>query len=82
VIDHSIGCCLFCYSCLDLSVICKCLVLVWIYLYVAISFVPLVGLVKLILYHVNFVITYLTLTKKNLAYDNLYISITLLFLHM
>jgi hypothetical protein len=65
-VDHMIDHLLFYDTCLDLSVNCKYLVLVWIWSFVYMSYVPLVGLVKLILYHVNLVTaTAALVTKKN-----------------
>jgi hypothetical protein len=52
---------MFYHACLDLSVNCKYLVSMWLWLYACWSYDPPLGLVKLILYHVNFV----TIHKPN-----------------
>jgi hypothetical protein len=64
-IDRSKGCMLFCHACFDISVIYKYLVSIWIWLYASISFIPLVGSPKLILYHVNFIIHVIVVVNLN-----------------
>jgi hypothetical protein len=54
-VDLMIGCLLIYQTCYELFVNYNFLVLVWIWLLVCLSYDPLLCLVKLILYHVNFV---------------------------
>jgi hypothetical protein len=54
-IDLMIGCMLLIHACLYPFVNCQYLVLALIWLYAYLSYVPRFGLVKLIVYHVNFV---------------------------
>jgi hypothetical protein len=56
-----IGCLLIYQTCHELFVNYNFLFLVWIWLHVCLSYDPCLGLVKLILYHVNFV----TIQKPN-----------------
>jgi hypothetical protein len=61
-IGHMMRFLVFYHACLDLSVNCKYLVSMWLCLYACWSYGPPLGLIKLILNHVNFI----TIQKPNL----------------